>query len=280
VGRYYVQESAFLTLNLSPSVAYRVTDWLSVGAGLILQFASLKTTAAVNNALPGLADGQFEYKDDSWGVGGNVGILIEPWKGTRFGLVYNTPIEQTFTDVPTFSGLGPGLQAALTASGVLGAAVETEMTIPQGVMFSAYHQFNDQWAVMGNVGWQNWTEFGQVPISISAATSTTLVEDMNFDDTVHVAIGAHFRFHPKWRATAGFAYDSSPVEDTNRSINMPLDRQFRYSAGLIHEWSDRVTLGLAYTFMHAGSAPVTQTRGPLSGTISGDFSSNYAHIMP
>jgi long-chain fatty acid transport protein len=167
----------------------------------------------------------------------------------------------------------------LTATGVLTAEVESKMTVPQGVMFSAYHQFNDQWAVIGNVGWQNWTKFGQVPISISANTSTTLTENMNFDDTVHVAIGVHFRFYPKWRATAGFAYDSSPVSDANRSINLPLDRQFRYSLGVIHELSDQVTLGLAYTFMDAGSAPVSQTRGPLSGTISGDFSSNYAHII-
>jgi opacity protein-like surface antigen len=62
-------------------------------------------------------------------------------------------------------------------------------------------------------------------------------------------------------------------------VNLPLDQQFRYSVGLMHEASERVTLGLAYTFMDAGSAPLTQTRGPLSGTISGDYSSNYINII-
>ncbi len=49
------------------------------------------------------------------------------------------------------------------------------------------------------------------------------------------------------------------------------------SAG--EEFSDRMTLGLAYTFLDAGEAPVKQTRGPLSGTISGKYSSNYIHII-
>jgi len=58
-----------------------------------------------------------------------------------------------------------------------------------------------------------------------------------------------------------------------------LDRAFRYSAGLLYEVTDRITLGLAYTFIDAGSAGVNETRGPLSGTIQGDFSSNYINVV-
>jgi long-chain fatty acid transport protein len=108
VGRYYVQESALITMNVAPTISYRVNDWLSIGAGPVFQYAYLKTTAAVNNVLPlGAPDGQLEYKADSFGFGGGGGILVEPWKNTRFGLTYMSPIEQTFKDTPTFSNLGP-----------------------------------------------------------------------------------------------------------------------------------------------------------------------------
>jgi long-chain fatty acid transport protein len=92
-------------------------------------------------------------------------------------------------------------------------------------------------------------------------------------------VGVHYRFHPKWRVTAGFAYDSSPVSDANRTVALPLDRTFRYSAGLIWDLNERITMGLAYTFLDAGSAPVNETRGPLSGTIQGDYSSNYYNVV-
>ncbi len=162
VGRYYVQESALITLDVAPTISYRVNDWLSIGAGPVFQYAYLKTTAAVNNVVPlGVPDGQLEYKADSFGFGGAGGILVEPWKGTRFGLTYMSPIKQEFKDAPAFSNLGP-INANLAAR--LGE-VKIKMTMPQSVMFSAFSQVTENWAVMGNLGWQNWSQFGFTPIS-------------------------------------------------------------------------------------------------------------------
>jgi long-chain fatty acid transport protein len=160
--------------------------------------------------------------------------------------------------------------------------VKLKMTIPQAVMFSAYHEITPKWAVMGNLGWQNWTKFGYTGVAVtSTATGATTSANVNanYDDTFHVALGAHYRFHPQWRVTAGFAYDSSPAGDADRTVALPLDRQFRYSAGLIYDLNNRITMGLAYTFIDAGSASVNQTRGPLAGTIQGDYSSNYIHAI-
>jgi len=279
VGRYYVQESALVTMSVAPTLAYRVTDWLSIGAGPVFQYAHLKSTAALKNELPlGSPDGQLEYRADSFGIGGAAGLLVEPWKGTRFGLSYMSPVEQEFKDTPTFTNATSPLNQTLAARV---GQVKIKMTMPQAVMFSAYHQIAESWAVMGNVGWQNWTKFGYTPISVSdnAGATVNTTKNADFDDTFHVAVGAHYRFHPKWRVTAGFAYDSSPVSDTNRTVALPLDRTFRYSAGLIWDLNERITMGLAYTFLDAGSAPVNETRGPLSGTIQGDYSSNYYNVV-
>jgi long-chain fatty acid transport protein len=278
VGRYYVQESALVTLDLMPSVSYRVNDWLSIGAGLMLQYAYLKTKLSLNNTIFG-GDGQLEYKDDSFGVGGGAGILVEPWKGTRFGLTYMSPVQQEFKDTPEFSNATSPINRALAART---GQVTLKMTIPQAVMFSVYSEVSENWALMGNLGWQNWTKFGYTGISVtSTATDATVEANTNahYNDTVHVAIGAHYRFDPQWRVTAGFAYDSSPVGGANRTVTLPLDRQFRYSAGLIYDLNQRITMGLAYTFIDAGSASVNETRGPLSGTVQGDFSSNYIHVV-
>ena len=277
VGRYYVQESALITLNVMPSVSYRVNDWLSIGAGLMLQYAAMKTTLALNNTIFG-SDGQLEYKGDSFGVGGGVGILIEPWKGTRFGLGYVSPVKQEFKDTPEFSNAVSPINRTLAATT---GQVTLKITVPQSVMFSVYSQVTDNWALMGNLGWQNWTQFGYTGISITgnnAGSTISTTANAEYDDTFHVAIGAHYRFHPQWRVTAGFAYDTSPVGDANRTVALPMDRQLRYSAGLIYELNERVTAGLAYTFIDAGSASVNQTRG-LAGTVQGDYSSNYINVI-
>ncbi len=279
VGRYYVQESDLITMSVFPSVAYRVTDWLSIGAGLNLQYAYLKNKVAVKNELPlGSPDGQLKFTDDAFGVGGGLGLLVEPRKGTRFGLTYMSPIEQKFEDVPSFSNMTSPLNTTLAARV---GRIQLKMTIPQQVMFSLYHEITPDWAVMANVGWQNWTQFGYTGISVgtNAGATVSTVANAQYDDTYHLSLGTHYRFHPQWRATAGFAYDSSPAGRADRTVALPLDRGIRYSGGLIWDYSARLTLGLAYTLIDGGNAPLTETRGPLAGTISGEYSSNYYHII-
>jgi long-chain fatty acid transport protein len=277
VGRYYIQEGNFLTLSSVPTLAYKVNDWLSVGGGVAMVFSKYNSRAAINNLVS--SDGELKFEDTDLGVGGMISFLLEPKKGTRIGLGYSSPVKLKFKDVPDFNGLGPGMNAILTGLGLIGSELSMEMTIPQTVMFSVFREINDKWAIMGNIGWQDWSEFGQIPVSISSTTSRSVTQDRNFDDTWHFALGAHYRFHPQWRVTAGIAHDTPPVSDENRTVDLPLDRTWRYSAGLIYDYNRKVTLGFAYTLLDAGSASINQRRGPLSGTLSGEYSSNYVHII-
>ena len=81
----------------------------------------------------------------------------------------------------------------------------------------------------------------------------------------------------RWKA--GFAYDSEAVADEDRTIAFAIDRQIRYATGLDYDVSNRVTLGAAYTYFDGGDASLTQSRGPLAGTVSGDFATNEIHII-
>jgi long-chain fatty acid transport protein len=40
------------------------------------------------------------------------------------------------------------------------------MEVPQQVMASAVYKVTDAFSLMGNVGWQNWSAFGQLPIGM------------------------------------------------------------------------------------------------------------------
>jgi long-chain fatty acid transport protein len=51
--------------------------------------------------------------------------------------------------------------------GLFTRRIDLGLTVPQAVMLSGYHQLNDRIAVMGNLVWQNWTQFGKPDISIS-----------------------------------------------------------------------------------------------------------------
>lgn len=277
VGRYYVTEGEFLTYGINPTAAYRLSDWLSVGAGVSVIYAELTQKAAINNVLDGLPDGELKLEEDDVGYGFNLGVLLEPRDGTRFGITYRSQVDLEFDDALSIKGLGPILRAAL--GGVLGAEVDLDMTLPQMVMVSGYHGLTDRLAVMANIGWQEWSEFGKSDITISSQTTTSLTQDRNYEDTWHFAFGVQYRVADPWLLSLGMAYDESPVDDDDRTPDLPLDRQIRCGIGLQCDWDEDLTFGFAYEYLDAGDAKIDQFRGPLAGRLEGEYDTNEIHFL-
>ncbi len=274
-GRYYIQKAQLMTFTLNPGAAYRVNDWLSIGAGFSVTYALMSQTAAVNNILDRLPDGRLKFKGDDFGFGGNIGLLVEPSPRTRVGLSYRSPVDFSFKDNIKLTNVGPGLTRLLNKK------VELGQTAPQTVMLSGYHELTDQLAIMGNFGWQNWKEFGQVDVTISSDTANqSLTTDAHFHDTWHGAIGAQYRITPAMLFSTGFAYDSSPVSKFHRTPALPFDRNLRFGAGLQYVMNEATTVGLAYEFLDAGTADIANLqRGPLAGALQGHYSTNYINFV-
>jgi len=270
-GRYYVQEVKLQAMGFQPALAYQVTDWLSLGVGVVALYGVLEERIGVNNIVPGQPDGKLELEDNDWAYQVNLGILVEPRKGTRFGLTYLSEGDLEFKDKANFSDLGPGLEPLLQASGLLDAKLKFDFTMPRQVMFSAYHELNDRWALMGNLGWQDWSEFGQVGVTVSSEDTSSLTVDRNYNDTWHVAVGTQYRVAAPWLLTAGVAYDSSMVDDKDRTPDLPVGEAWRFGLGANYDWSKSMALGVGYTFLWNGDLDMDVNRGPLAGRVSGTY---------
>jgi len=274
VGRYYVQKSTLIGMTLTPAVSYRVNNWLYLGAGLNMMYGYLDSEIAINNAGEARPDGQLKYDDNQWGYGANLGILVEPMPGTRFGLTYLSEVKLDFSAVPELSGLGPVLQALLVSRGLTTNNLDLKMTVPQMVMFSAYHEINPKWAIMGNIGWQNWSRFGQVDVGINSSNPTSLTVNNDYNDTWHVALGAQYRPSTAWTFSCGVGYDSSAVDDDKRSVVLPMGETWKFALGAQYAVTPSLTLGAAYELAWMGDMSVDQERGPLAGRVAGEYGSS------
>jgi long-chain fatty acid transport protein len=276
-GRYYVTQESLITGKANPSIAYRVNDWLSVGAGFSFSVGRLLFQSKVNNVLPRTPDGGLALESWDEAFGGNAGVLLTPIKNLRVGLTYQSPIDYKFGFRPHVTNLGPLLSRLRTRIG--GTKINIPMEVPQQVMLSGLYDVTSYWSLMGNVGWQNWSAFEEFPIGISSVKQKTVDVNLHFSDTCQIAIGQQLRFGERWLWSAGFAYDSSPVSKANRVPTLPLDRQLRYGTGIQYDINRNVTAGAAWEFMDAGPGPYTARRGPLAGTLQGHYSTNYLNFV-
>ncbi|MBW2510537.1 MAG: outer membrane protein transport protein, partial [Deltaproteobacteria bacterium] len=282
-GRYYVQEADFLTIGVNPGIGYRVNQQLSIGAGVSAVNSRLYQKTAIRN-LPTLQnpnpdDGQLKLEDDDWGFGYNLGVLYEPNQVSRFGLTYRSEIDLEYKDTASLKGLQLPLSGIANIVGLVGSQLDMEMNLPQAVMLSAYHRLTERLAILGNIGWQEWSSFGESSLSLSSEETKDLNLDRDFDDTWHFALGFQYQIDDPWLLSVGIAYDESPVSDSNRTPDMPLDRQWRYATGIQYDLSQEMTIGCAYELLDAGDAEISQNRGKLAGAIEGDYSSNYIHFF-
>jgi long-chain fatty acid transport protein len=266
VGRYSSTSVTVIAPQLQPTAAYRVTEWLSIGVGAGLTLGYLSDKGAANNLDPNLGDGKFKFSDTDFAVQGNFGIMIEPSERTRFGVRYLTETELNFKDNLYTSGTGPGI-ADLTKSV---GKINLGMNMPQSIMAGAYHRLNDKWAILGSVGWDDWSRFGKINIDISN-TEVDTVADADFDDTYHVGVGAEYQYNPKLMLTAGFSYDSSMSDSDTRPIDIPLGDMYRYGVGFKYRKSNGMTLGGGLSFLWEGALPVKRSGNAQRGFVSGKY---------
>jgi len=262
VGRYNVQQMTLYTLNLNPSLAYQINDWASVGAGISVEYANLYQTVAIPISSAPPVDGQGALKLDSTAPGFNLGALFTPRQGTKIGLAYRSQIIHNLHGSASFANI-------TTTPGT-----STRLVMPANVIASISQTITPQFALLGEVGWANWSSMRNSVIFIDGYTAVT---PQNWSDTYRVGIAGQYKFTSDFLGQAGISYDSSPTSASKRLPDLPMDRQIRVGAGVEYAMVRNATLGISYEYINLGSASINNTSS--LGVMSGNYSRNYANVV-
>ena len=264
VGRESSVNVALLAPQLQPSVAYKVNDWLSVGAGAALTLGYMRDKLRIQDPFnPGGSDGKLRLSDSDFAVQGNFGVMLQPTGDTRIGIRYLTETDLDFEDSPDVSGVRfpdlPNVDITTPAEGL-----DLGVKMPQAVDVAIHYQWNDKLALLGSVGWEEFSRFGRIQVGIDN-TGITRTVDEDFRDVWAFGVGMEYRYRPDLELTAGFTYNPSMSTDRTRPIVIPLGNMYRYAMGFKHERRDGLTLGGGLTFIWEGSLPVKDTGGIENG---------------
>jgi len=261
VGRSFITENSLLAINLMPSVAYRVTDWLSFGVGMNAVYSSfdqeLRTTPGNLKVKMDDADG--------WGFGYTLSTLIEPRTGTRIGIVYRSEI-------------GANLKGDLQNPSALTPNFNLKMTYARGINVSLFHQVNPKLALLADGGWSDWSAFNFQEMSIGPVT---IPIDRGWIDTWRIGLGMQYQINKPWMLQAGMSYDSSPVAASKRTPDLPVGQWWRWSIGAQRRLNERMELGFSYTFVWFGEGNVDNVALPPDGSVvlDGRYKQNSAHFL-
>ncbi len=240
------QSSKMFTANATPTLSYQIAPGLFVGAGVQLEYMSLRF-----KFFDGVGSATADINDDL-GVGFTAGLLWQPSKSTSIGLGFRSSIEHKMDGSLT-------VPAAGGASAPVNATFET----PEIVTLSVRQAIAPNTRLLGTIEWTNWSRFGVIPIVGSgpitgSATDRSL--PANWHDSWLYSVGLEYDYSQKLTLRTGVAFEKSPIQNaTERLIQVPDSDRWWASAGLTYRWSEKMAFDLAYTHIFFDDAPFDRT---------------------
>lgn len=226
-----------LTFDFNPNVAWKVSDKLSIGAGMSIQYAAadLKMKEDLSKFIPeATADGEIDA--DSWAWGFNVGLMWSPLENLRFGLSYRSKVSHHADGDFTTSNLRVE-DTVIGDNPMLGTFDgKASLSTPAWAMATAAWDVNDLLSLYATFRWTDWSSFDTLEIK-SAGVPVTGVKTVenHWQDTYLVSVGADLRFTNWWTFRAGIGYETSAVDDP------------KYRTSIIPD-ADRLWLALGSSF--------------------------------
>lgn len=210
-----------LTFDFNPNVAWKVSDKLSLGAGMSIQYAAADLKLQ--------SSGMYSEVDaDSLAWGFNLGLMWSPLENLRFGLSYRSRVNHNADGdlelTNPFNGnlVMPALDATAT------------LATPAWAMATAAWDVNDFLSLYATFRWTDWSSFDELTIK----TNNPMIGDSiknKWQDTYLVSVGADLRFTNWWTFRAGIGYETSAVDDP------------KYRTAIIPD-ADRLWLALGSSF--------------------------------
>ena len=287
-------ESMILTFDMNPSFAWKVSEFISVGGGVSVQYAKAKLglgldAGMLNPAAQGQYAGDAKLEADSWDWGYNFGVMISPSEKLRFGLSYRSSIEHNAEGTMTFSNMSKTLKPL---DGFTFSSTATVKT-PDTVMLTGTWEATDSLRLSGLVRWANWSNFktlvvnNEVPpvvqgIAGPAAGKIAKHEIQNdWEDTWLFSVGADYAVNSNWTVRGGVAYEKDPIADqSKRMAVIPDTDRLWLTLGSTYKYNDQLQFDVGAAYLRGiGNKDLYSNTKEHGGKKIGEYDSLDAYLV-
>jgi long-chain fatty acid transport protein len=266
LGRFQADKSEVKTININPSIAFKVNDQLSLGFGASIMRAEATLTRAVN--FPGGAgsQGSVKIKGDDWGFGFNLGAIYQATADTRFGVAYRSKVEQHLDGDVKFTR-----PASIPAAAAPNGGVKADVTLPENFSVSAFSKLNDTWDLMGDVTWTRWSQFKELKVVRDSGVPLATTAE-NWDNTMRYSVGVNYHYSDALKLRAGLAYDEEAISDKFRTARIPGNDRKWLSLGAGYQITPASKVDVGYSHLFISDASIDDNQiATGSGRVRGDF---------
>lgn len=253
-------------VNFNPSIAYRVSDSVSIAGGIDILYSELELKQIYPWLAPDgmsvLSEGDAKLTGDGEGIGYNVALTWNVNENQKAAVTYRSSTEIDYDGDYSISGRPPFYPVAANGS------IKTEIEFPAVLALGYGVQVTDRLRIEANVEWIEHSSFDKLDVNTppgSAIPDTTT--DTNWEDNWTYGVGADYVLDEKWTLRAGFIYLETPIPSETITPAISEEDQTVLSIGFGYQNGDH-RIDAAYAIGFFNGRTVGNNDNP---TLNGDY---------
>jgi len=284
-GKFAGYDNNLFNLYVQPTVAFKVTPKVMVGAGFDYVIGKVTLTQRADlaeNPVPGLgtvtfgqlgvpagtqfADGKLDGSGN--GVGFHVGLQVEPFERVSFGVKYMSRVKITYNGTVDFSPASTGIilpagnpfgvpagtpldsvvKGAFVTGPLIDQNVTAKVTLPDQITAGIAVTVRPGLMLLSDFNWVHWKLFNELPVTFdTAALNSTSIE--NYKDTWGVRFGVDWAATSKVALRGGYIFHTAAAPDETVTPLLPEGKRDEFTVGLGYAFSDKIRADLAYQYL-------------------------------
>ena len=258
IGRNAGYSFEMKQVNINPSIAYKVNEKVSLGAGI--NFA--RNDSEFKQGVPNSLTNFLNVEGDDWAVGYNLGAMFQLSPSTRVGLSYRSRLNFELEGKEKF--LAP-------AGSLVNQDVKAKLKTPANFSMAVSQKLSDKWEMLGDITWTDWSVVDNVYVNSEGSGARLQKLSYNFKDSWRVGLGANYQYNTAWKLRFGIAHDNSPVtRSVDRTMTLPDSDRTWLSFGAKYTLSPAASLDFGYShifFADARTSRAVTTGYPGAETV-------------
>ena len=268
-GRFDSTKTELTVIDIQPTVAYKINDMISIGAGVNFQHSDADLQ---NKVMLGAAtEGTSRLTGTDWGYGYSIGIQFKPMESTTIGLDYKSEVHHDMDGRIRITNAA----GAIVGAGTLSTDGSAKLTTPDHLTLGVSHKCNDRLTVQGQATWFGWNNFDNITAYRDSGALASRV-DQNYQTTWAFAVGAEYAASEAWTLRGGVQFDETPTTDLYRTSRTPDGDRTWLSLGATYNLNSAWDLDMAATYIFIDEEEINLTRTTATGNsvIRGETEGN------
>ncbi len=228
-GRFLIQEISLMAITIQPTISYKLTDHLSVGAGLIYAYGAVEMERALPVQGPD-GEGRVNIEGSTSNYGFNAGVQYEHPAGIQIGLSYRSKIDMEVDDADALFSVPASLAGFFPAEN----KVAVSLPLPANLDFGLSYQVTPDLMVGMALNYVFWDVYEELHFDFE--TNTPSLQDSRnpreYSNSLILRIGGQYRVNESLFVRAGSYFDPSPANENYFSPETPSLNNLAFTGGL------------------------------------------------